>query len=407
MADPTVDPNTITTLPLSTGLARGIVVTSILFGGLSVISVTCRMLVKLRDRFLGWDDGLLAIGTLVYIPDIFFGIKSVYHGVAHPNVDLVNTYLQTESMHWYYIWIICYVVALLFIKTSICLTILRIAGNNRKYRISVYVLITCTIISFLVVFGGLMFYCMPLEAVWNQALVLEGKATCAPMSVLIFLSYASTVGTILTDLGCAVLPGVILYETQMKLEQKLAVGALLSFASVASITTIIRTPYIDHYNRPTDDLMFWVGHLILFSNMETGIGCIATSLPQLRLLWVRTVGTGNTSKNQSQGRSNGNNNNSNNRHLVTIGSAPISGRKKGHATLASANQTFATVYAQGDGEWEPLDNNSDKGLVDGSKKGIRAEYSFAVEMSDVPKNDNDNSKEGSISSVGKEHISHV
>lgn len=61
-ADP--DPSTITSLPLSTGLSRGTVVVSLIFGILSTIMVSCRIVVRVRDRMYGWDDTLLLIGLV-------------------------------------------------------------------------------------------------------------------------------------------------------------------------------------------------------------------------------------------------------------------------------------------------------------------------------------------------------
>lgn len=107
----------------------------------------------------------------------------------------------------------------------------------------------------MVTFVGVLLFCSPIEASWNTALILEGKGSCASMEVMIALSHTATASTIITDAACVVLPGIMLWDIQMKKKAKLGVFALLSFASLASITTICRAPYIQHYANPLDNLM--------------------------------------------------------------------------------------------------------------------------------------------------------
>jgi hypothetical protein len=130
------------------------------------------------------------------------------------------------------IWMIQYVSSLVFIKASICVTLLRIAGPKKLYRVYIYVLLGFVLVVFLVTFIGVLMLCRPFEANWNTQLVTEGKATCAGMQVMIFFSYFSTAGSIATDLACAVLPGVILWHTQMERRLKVGVAFLLSFGSL-------------------------------------------------------------------------------------------------------------------------------------------------------------------------------
>lgn len=49
---------------------------------------------------------------------------------------------------------------------------------------------------------------------------------------MIGLSHTATVTTIATDIGCAALPGLLLWKTQMKPQAKFEVFALMSVASL-------------------------------------------------------------------------------------------------------------------------------------------------------------------------------
>jgi hypothetical protein len=140
--------------------------------------------------------------------------------------------MAQESVKYFTIWILVYVVSLATIKSSICVTLLRIANTQKPLRIAVWSLLVITWSSFIVTFVGVLLFCRPIEANWNTALIAAGEGTCAPMEVMIGLSHTATVSTIITDVGCVVLPGLVLWNVQMKFQAKLNVFMLLSFASL-------------------------------------------------------------------------------------------------------------------------------------------------------------------------------
>lgn len=146
--------------------------------------------------------------------------------------DKLNEFFAEEGKKYFTIWILVYVHALATIKSSICITILRIAGTRRTMRIAVWVLLAITWASYLVTFIGDMLFCRPIEATWKPQLVVSGEATCAPMELMIGLSHTATGSTVATDLACAVLPGIILWNTQMNKKAKISAYVLLSFASM-------------------------------------------------------------------------------------------------------------------------------------------------------------------------------
>lgn len=153
------------------------------------------------------------------------------------------------------IWILVYVVSLATIKSSICVTLLRVGNAKASLRIGVWVLLAITWASFTVTFVGVLLFCRPIAANWDTSLILSGEGTCASMEVMIGLSHTATASTIVTDAACVVLPGLMLWDMQMTRKAKLGIFGLLSFASLASIMTICRAPYINHYATPLDNLM--------------------------------------------------------------------------------------------------------------------------------------------------------
>lgn len=78
------------------------------------------------------------------------------------NEDL-NAWQQSEAIKYYLIWILIYVIALATVKSSVCITIRRIASIRRSLRITVWVLLAVTWASFMVTFLGTLLYCQPVR----------------------------------------------------------------------------------------------------------------------------------------------------------------------------------------------------------------------------------------------------
>lgn len=140
--------------------------------------------------------------------------------------------MMVESIKYLMLWMLLYVQALCLVKTSICLTILRIAATMPKLRIACFALLGLTLATFCTTFIGILLLCRPVAANWDQSIIKEGRGECSPISAMLGLSYTSTASTIATDLACAVLPAFILWQTQMKLSTKIMVAIVLSFGSL-------------------------------------------------------------------------------------------------------------------------------------------------------------------------------
>lgn len=163
--------------------------------------------------------------------DVGLGSIGSMHGLGTVNAKL-NMIMMMEATKYLMIWMLIYVCGLMLIKASICMTLFRIASTNKTYRLCIIVLLAIIVGNFLTTFVGVLLLCSPVEANWNTTLVAQGKATCASMDAMIGLSYTSTAVSIATDMACAVLPGVILWRTQMAFRTKISVTILLSFGSL-------------------------------------------------------------------------------------------------------------------------------------------------------------------------------
>jgi hypothetical protein len=330
-----VDPAARTVIP--DGLPLAILVLSSVLLGLSISAVSLRSYIRLVKGTFGLDDTFMVAGCVglltspsrpslidsqvVYTTATGLTIYGVLVGLGRLSEDL-NLWQQSEAMKYYIIWILTYVLALATVKSSICITILRIASTKINLRITVYVLLAVTWASFFITFIGTLLYCRPVRAIWTPTLILSGEGTCAPVSTLVIIGHVATVSTIATDLALVVVPAIILWNTQMKRQAKVQAFGLLSFASVASIITMVRIPYVNKFEGMTDlpcksssiqnvrlnsrltQHAVWVAHTMLCSNIETGIGCIASSVPSLRH-FLRRNGDESSSGGPSAGRPSG------------------------------------------------------------------------------------------------------
>ncbi|UQC90625.1 uncharacterized protein CLUP02_16155 [Colletotrichum lupini] len=332
----TEDPNRRLVYQLE-GVGLSLFVVSIVGGVVSLIVVCLRTLIRLRAKTFSWDDGLMLGGLVVYLVDVALACMGALSGLGTRNADLSSVML-VESMKYLMIWMMLYVAVLCTIKTSICITTLRIATTMPKLRTAVYILMGLTVATFFTTFVGILLLCRPVEANWDTSIVLEGRGECSPVSSMLALSYTSTVSTIVTDLACAVLPAIILWQTQMKLSTKIM----------------------------------------------TAIGFIAGSLPALRQFFMHRRSPRPTTLGQTDA--------SHGLHpgsvgLVTIGGSGVTSKSK------IRKGTNYEDDEAGQGDWTRLDEDSvsEKGST-APVRGIRKDMTF--EVSSLPGQKNGRSKNG-------------
>lgn len=139
---------------------------------------------------------------------------------------------------------------------------------------------------------------------------------------------------------------------------------------------MIRAPYIEHYWRPLDNLDYWTGHIVLLSNLESAIGCIASSAPAFRKFGRRAKSPGSSGAAAGGQKS-----------LITFGSLPVRSSNKMFRNPTDQGVSYASVHA-GQGNWNRLPDGTDasdttRDEEDTGFDGIRAEYTYEVELSQI------------------------
>ncbi|KAI8725634.1 hypothetical protein NCS52_00135000 [Fusarium sp. LHS14.1] len=332
-----VDPDATTITPEGLGLV--LLTVSLFYTLPSAIVVIARSTIRIRQGIFGMDDGLMLVGWMLFMCVAGMVPKGTYVGIGAMD-ERLNDRMQQDGRMYVWLFQTFYCSSLIFIKSSICLTLLRIA-IEKTHRIIVWMTLVISVISTLIVSIGLLTMCRPISANWDKS-----AGQCSPPIVITSLSYLVSAAAVLTDWVCAILPGFMLYKTQMKRATKISISIILGLGVLASIATIVRLPYIAFYAQPKNYL-YNVGNIVLWSVFESGTGVIAGSLPSLRQLvknWVTFDTTNGHSPAQVTPYSD------TRRASMRTNTRALTGRQHMH------NSVISSIVA--DRDWEQLDDNS-------------------------------------------------
>lgn len=161
--------------------------------------------------------------------------------------------LETASDHHLlhqsvFLWQIFFLSGFVWIKCSICLTLLRIAVI-KWHRITLWTLIGITVVSTIFVDIYILVQCRPIERTWG-----EKPGTCLPNTITVAITFVISAFNLITDVTTAVLPFLMLRKVQMTRKRKTAIIMVLSLGVMASIATIARLPFGTAYFAKTDYL---------------------------------------------------------------------------------------------------------------------------------------------------------
>ncbi|KAL8827510.1 MAG: hypothetical protein Q9191_003139 [Dirinaria sp. TL-2023a] len=252
----------------------------------SMIFVVSRMYSRIRlTRNMWWDDFCVCFALILDV--IISVIWSVYaeRGYARhlyyiqpselPDIIKLNTVSRSLCMF-----------SIAIGKISVALLIERIAGPSRWRKwllrsISVSVFITAVItLTF--------FYaqCQPARAVWDKALVKEGKAHCwnpHPINTwnLVIASYWAFL-----DFALALIPVDMIWKLQLTLRRKLLVSCLLGMGVFAGICASVKTSKVPITVNAKADITWATVELLMWNGIEMNVIIIAACIPTLRPLFL-------------------------------------------------------------------------------------------------------------------------
>jgi hypothetical protein len=175
-----------------------------------------------------------------------------------------------------------YACTLALVKSSICITVIRIANETKYIRILQGLIVMSVALSgFGIIF--LLVQCRPFEAHW-----IPSRGKCFSKVIPTVLTYAASVSNVITDFAVAVIPICLVRKLQMRRKLKLYAQLIMALGMLASIASIVRIPYSNAYMKP-ENFVHSVGNIILWTVIECGVGVFAGSLPSLRAFFKSLV----------------------------------------------------------------------------------------------------------------------
>ncbi|KAK1526675.1 hypothetical protein CPAR01_13203, partial [Colletotrichum paranaense] len=262
------------------GLALGLLVTTVTLAILTTIVMAMRVFIRFKTNKIGSDDWAMLTGFSVNLGQSAVAIYGSFTGIASKD-ETMNRATSIEGYKTLLIWQAFYAGSLCFIKSSICITLMRIT-NQKVY---LWILRGLIGLSFLMSGSGLIVIlnqCHPLDRYWDKSI----PGTCWPPIVATALSYGASVANVITDFSVAAIPFFLLRHVQMRSRLKFYVRLILGLGLLAGIASIIRVPFTNAYMKASD-VLYHAGNIVLWTIVECGLGIIAGSLPMLRAFFKR------------------------------------------------------------------------------------------------------------------------
>lgn len=159
-------PRTETILPLTVGTNTALLT-------LALVTFTLRIWLRLRsDVRLGLDDAMIAVAMVFAIATWALMLSIMLNtGGLHTWFIPAASFEPVAKMGFFFFTLWVWSVTL--VKVSVCFMLLRIKGDVRSWRISLWVLISVLVMSAGVITICYMLMCNPIEANWDFAYMSE------------------------------------------------------------------------------------------------------------------------------------------------------------------------------------------------------------------------------------------
>jgi hypothetical protein len=190
------------------------------------------------------------------------------------------------------------------IKLSVALTLLRIQGSQRNWRIFLY-----TLMSLQTIYGigntlfNLAIACRPLAAAWGGS--SDPGATCVSVSAMRAVSNLGSSINITTDVLLSLSPATFLRRLNRPLRERVFVCALMGMGLLASVSSIVKTVLVRDWGAPTaagPDDDWWAAGVALctWTALEQLLGVLAACVPAMKGVLQRCLGAMGVSLTESR-----------------------------------------------------------------------------------------------------------
>lgn len=232
------------------------------------------------------DDYLMLVGLSIFTTFCALILTGIKAGMGHHDVDIANHNARVQALMWQALALTTYIIAMMFIKLSIGVFLLRLSIEP-VYRWILWISLVVVGVWSTVMFFWDIFQCNPVYRQWDYSVQ---NSYCIGSGHIISAAYAITVMTILSDWLYALLPAFMLWNVKMTKQAKVTVLFILGMGVFASIATLIRIRFLSSLS-DSDDFLYQATDALVWSVVEPGLAIVASSLatirPLLRKLNVR------------------------------------------------------------------------------------------------------------------------
>ncbi|KAF2690607.1 hypothetical protein K458DRAFT_438484 [Lentithecium fluviatile CBS 122367] len=243
----------------------------------TIATTVMRVWARIARRAMGLDDYIITICMVLAIVRTGIQIDSVKRGNGRH-----RWYLSKEDYEYvnFLTWLtqIFLFSNIGLLKCSICILILRIK-NEKKLRWFLYAMMIGLVLTNLECILVLLAQCDPVKKYWHPS--APGK--CWPTKVRIYSIYLQVAYSVVTDLICALLPIVVLWNVRLTPKVKAGVCGLMSLGLIATAAAIVRASSL---GTKTVDLSYDYCIAAIWANTELHLGIIATNLSLSRMIWA-------------------------------------------------------------------------------------------------------------------------
>lgn len=235
-----------------------------------------------------------AIGLVVAGQGVIWG--SVVYGAGRHMGDIPLDQLPT-GLKLNFISQPLFLIGICVTKLAVGATLLRIASTKFYRRLIIGIM---AFMAFYTTgcFFTLMLQCTDIRALWDQSI----PPNCWSQSTLKGLSYTNVALNILTDLLLAlVIPIPMLWHLNVNRRTRLSLIFALSLGAFACAAAFVKTGFLVNYGK-TGDWLWDSRDISIWTVMECNTGIIAGSLPALRPIFKKVLGSALGYGNASSGK---------------------------------------------------------------------------------------------------------
>ncbi|KAI7551199.1 hypothetical protein KC331_g2692 [Hortaea werneckii] len=258
-----------------------LIVAGAIFTLIGTITVVLRFVTAtVRSRPIGKDDWFMLLAWLSSLGFTTASYISVAWGVGF-DLDDAPAWWAVEAIKAVYVVEIFYYFSLFFIKVSILMLYLRLAGSLRTFlywgAIGTLVIIVAQFVSTVVVVGT---QCIPMATYWDPTI----DGTCININDFF---YSTNIFTIITDIMIIGLPIATLWKLNCPRAQKYGIMLAFLLGGISTIASCVRMYSIQIYTESSEPMRD-AAPINTWSFIEINLGILCCSAPAIKPLFFRS-----------------------------------------------------------------------------------------------------------------------